>query len=134
MFLGLLTPYHDPDTSMVYVAGKGDGNVRYYQVLSESPWISYLNEFISGAPQKGFGVLPKSGLDVSSCEVYRLYKIHATKDEVEPISMIVPRKSNMFQADIYPDTAAPAPAITGRRFGFYLDLFATAFLFSGWLA
>ena len=57
----------------------------------------------------------KRGLDVSSCEVFRLYKIHATKDEVEPISMIVPRKSNMFQADIYPDTAAPVPAITGRK-------------------
>jgi len=108
---GILTPYYDPDTSMVYMAGKGDGNVRYYQLLNEAPWVYYLNELITGAPQKGFGIMPKRGIDASACEVFRLYKLHATKDAVEPISMIVPRKSNIFQADLYPDTAAPAPAI-----------------------
>ena len=29
--------------------------------------------------------------------IFRLYKLHATKDFVEPISMIVPRKSDIFQ-------------------------------------
>jgi hypothetical protein len=29
--------------------------------------------------------------------------------------MIVPRKSEIFQDDIYPETAAPTPAITGNR-------------------
>ena len=53
LFPGILTPYYDPDTSMVYMAGKGDGNVRYYQLLNEAPWVYYLNEFITGAPQKG---------------------------------------------------------------------------------
>ena len=27
---------------------------------------------------------------------------------------IVPRKSEIFQEDIYPETAAPAPALTGK--------------------
>ena len=35
------------------------------------------------------------------------------QDLVEPISMIVPRKSDTFQDDIYPETAAPIPALTG---------------------
>ena len=114
MIAGILTPFHDPDTHMVYVAGKGDGNVRYYEVLDEAPWASYLNQFISGAPQKGFGIMPKRGIDVTACELFRMYKLHATKDVVEPVSMIVPRKSNMFQDDIYPETAAPEPALTGE--------------------
>jgi len=100
---------------MVYVVGKGDGNVRYYEILDEAPWICYLNQFISGAPQKSFGLLPKRGVDVTACEVLRFYKLHATKDVVEPISMIVPRKSSMFQEDIYPDTSAPVAALTGEK-------------------
>ena len=109
-----MTPYHDPDTHMVYVAGKGDGNVRYYEVLDEAPWASYLNQFISGTPQKGFGIMPKRGIDATACELFRMYKLHATKDVVEPIAMIVPRKSNMFQDDLYPETAAPESAVTGE--------------------
>ena len=115
LFSGILTPIYDPDTNMVYVAGKGDGNVRYYEVLNEAPWASFLNQFISGAPQKGFGILPKRGIDVTACELFRMYKLHATKDVVEPIAMIVPRKSKTFQEDIYPETAAPTPALTGER-------------------
>ena len=126
LFVGILTPYYDPDTSMVYVGGKGDGNVRYYQVLNEAPWVYYLNEFITGAPQKGFGIMPKRGIDAPACEVFRLYKLHATKNDVEPISMIVPRKSNIFQADLYPDTAAPAPAIKGEISLFQIKPFTMA--------
>jgi len=33
----------------------------------------------------------------------------------EPISMIVPRKSDTFQEDLFPDTAAPTPAISARE-------------------
>lgn len=38
------------------------------------------------------GVMPKRGLDVSVCEVFRFYRLIAVKDLVEPLSMIVPRK------------------------------------------
>jgi len=112
---GVLVPHYDHDTRMIYVAGKGDGNVRYYEAIDCAPWVCYLSQFISGAPQKGFGVLPKRGVDVTACEVFRLYKLHATKDVVEPISMIVPRKSDTFQEDIYPETAAPTPALTAEE-------------------
>ena len=100
---------------MVYVAGKGDGNVRYYEVLEDDPaCVYYLSQFISGSPQRGFGVMPKRGCDTSICEIFRFYKLHVTKDLIEPISMIVPRKSEIFQDDIYPETAAPSPSLTGN--------------------
>jgi len=109
---GVLTPIYDPDTNMMYLAGRGDGNVRFFELLSEAPWVCYLNEFISGTPHRSLGVMPKRGVDVMSCEITRFYKLHINKELVEPISMVVPRKTDMFQDDIYPETAAPIAALT----------------------
>jgi hypothetical protein len=36
--------------------------------------------------------MPKRGCDATQCEIFRFYKLHATKGMCEPISMIVPRK------------------------------------------
>jgi coronin-2 len=36
--------------------------------------------------------MPKHGLDVSACEVFRFYKLVTLKGLIEPISMIVPRR------------------------------------------
>ncbi|XP_022256155.1 coronin-2B-like [Limulus polyphemus] len=112
---GVLFPYYDHDTKMVYLAGKGDGNIRYYEIVDEAPWCHYLHQFLTGSPQRGLGFMPKRGLDVMRCEVFRFYKLHATKGLCEPISMIVPRKSEQFQDDLYPDTAAPTPALTAEE-------------------
>ncbi|NWS46289.1 COR2B protein, partial [Probosciger aterrimus] len=109
---GLLFPFYDADTHMLYLAGKGDGNIRYYEIGSEKPYLSYLMEFRSPAPQKGLGVMPKYGLDVSACEVFRFYKLITLKGLIEPISMIVPRRSETYQEDIYPMTPGTEPALT----------------------
>lgn len=36
--------------------------------------------------------MPKRGVDMKINEVVRFYKVHASKNLCEPISMIVPRK------------------------------------------
>ena len=56
--------------------------------------------------------MPKRGLDVTKNEIYRFYKLHATGNICEPISMIVPRKAEVFQEDIYPDTASGIPSMS----------------------
>ncbi|KAK4008941.1 hypothetical protein OUZ56_014062 [Daphnia magna] len=112
---GILIPYYDPDTRMIYVAGKGDGNIRYYEIVDEEPWIHYLTQFLSGSPQRGLGYMPKRGVQTQLCETFRFYKLHATRGLCEPISMIVPRKSETYQDDLYPDTAAPTPALTAEE-------------------
>lgn len=38
------------------------------------------------------GVMPKRGLDVGTCEIFRFYRLIAIKNLVEPLSMVVPRK------------------------------------------
>lgn len=61
------------------------------------------------------GVMPKRGLDVSSCEIFRFYKLITTKCLIEPVSMIVPRRSESYQEDIYPPTAGAQPSLTARE-------------------
>ncbi|XP_066983917.1 coronin-1A-like isoform X15 [Macrobrachium rosenbergii] len=112
---GILTPYYDHDTKIVFVAGKGDGNIRYYEITDSPPYCHFLNQYISGEPQRGLGLMPKRGCKVSQCEIFRFYKLYATKSICEPISMIVPRKSDQFQPDLYPDTASPTPALTAEE-------------------
>uniref|UniRef100_A0A8D0DB39 Coronin n=1 Tax=Sander lucioperca TaxID=283035 RepID=A0A8D0DB39_SANLU len=113
---GVLFPFYDPDTHMLYLAGKGDGNIRYYELSTEKPYISFLTEYRSLLPQKGLAVMPKRGLDVSACEVFRFYRLIVFKDLVEPLSMIVPRKeSGVFQEDLYPMTAGNQAAMTAQE-------------------
>uniref|UniRef100_A0A8C4QWC0 Coronin n=2 Tax=Eptatretus burgeri TaxID=7764 RepID=A0A8C4QWC0_EPTBU len=112
---GLLFPFYDADTRMLYVAGKGDGNIRYYELNEDKPFLVFLGEFRSPLPQKGLGTMPKRGLDVGACEVYRFYRVVITKSLIEPISMIVPRKSDIFQEDLYPKTASSEPALTAEQ-------------------
>uniref|UniRef100_A0A7N6AA96 Coronin n=1 Tax=Anabas testudineus TaxID=64144 RepID=A0A7N6AA96_ANATE len=112
---GVIFPFYDPDTHMLYLAGKGDGNIRYYEISSEKPYIHYLTEHRSHLPQKGMGVMPKRGLDVSSCEVFRFYRLVTIKNLIEPLSMIVPRRSESYQDDIYPMTPGNRPALTAEE-------------------
>ncbi|XP_077354854.1 coronin-1B isoform X1 [Festucalex cinctus] len=106
---GVLLPFYDPDTNMVYLLGKGDCTIRYFEVTDESPYVHFLSLYSSKEPQRGAGFLSKRGVDVNKCEIARFYKLHERK--VEPISMTVPRKSDLFQGDLYPDTAGLEPAL-----------------------
>ncbi|XP_035889207.1 coronin-6 isoform X9 [Phyllostomus discolor] len=106
---GVLLPFYDPDSSIIYLCGKGDSSIRYFEITDEPPFVHYLNTFSSKEPQRGMGFMPKRGLDVSKCEIARFYKLHERK--CEPIVMTVPRKSDLFQDDLYPDTPGPEPAL-----------------------
>ncbi|XP_077825273.1 coronin-6 isoform X16 [Macaca mulatta] len=87
----------------------GDSSIRYFEITDEPPFVHYLNTFSSKEPQRGMGFMPKRGLDVSKCEIARFYKLHERK--CEPIIMTVPRKSDLFQDDLYPDTPGLEPAL-----------------------
>ncbi|KAI4460171.1 coronin [Holotrichia oblita] len=111
---GIVFPYYDYDTNIVYLAGKGDGNIRYYEIVDEPPYVHFLSQFLSGNPQRGLGFMPKRHLNTNICEIFRFYKLHTTRGLCEPISMIVPRKSDQFHEDLYPDTASMKPSLTAE--------------------
>uniref|UniRef100_A0A7S2XV61 Coronin n=1 Tax=Fibrocapsa japonica TaxID=94617 RepID=A0A7S2XV61_9STRA len=107
---GVMMPFYDPDSQLLFIAGKGDGNIRYFETVEESPFVYAINEFRTNNAAKGMGMVPKMGLNVSKNETARLLKM--TSSTVEPLSFIVPRKSDAFQEDLFPETACGIPALS----------------------
>ncbi|KIY66575.1 microtubule binding protein [Cylindrobasidium torrendii FP15055 ss-10] len=103
---GVLMPFWS-DNGLLFVAGKGDGNIRYYEWESDN--LFGLAEHKSSDPQRGMCFLPRRSLNVSECEIARAYKIYG--NAVEPIAFIVPRKSDSFQGDLYPPALAAEPTL-----------------------
>lgn len=108
---GVMYPIFDPDTHVLYLCGKGDGNIRIYEFEDKGDCIFKLSDgFRSTVSTKGICSVPKRGLNVMKHENTRLMKV--TSSGVSPLSFIVPRKSEAFQDDIFPDAAAPISAHT----------------------
>ncbi|CAG5103997.1 Similar to CORO7: Coronin-7 (Bos taurus) [Cotesia congregata] len=100
---GILMPLFDPDTNMLFLAGKGDTTIMYLEVTDKDP---FLVEGIrhSGEQTKGVCLVPKRALNVMQAEVNRVLQL--TSNMVIPIMYQVPRKTYRdFHGDIYPDTA-----------------------------
>ena len=110
---GVILPFFDPDTNLLYLAGKGDGNVRYYELVSDSPFVHPLSEYKSNGAARGMAWIPKRSLNIMGCETARLLKL--TTNSVEPLSFFVPRRSENFQEDLYPPTASSEPAHTAQQ-------------------
>jgi coronin-1B/1C/6 len=89
-----------------------DGNIRYYEY--ENDKFEYLSEYKSADPQRGIAFLPKRGINLHENEVLRCYKT-VNDSYIEPISFIVPRRSEMFQSDIYPPTTGTKPGTTASE-------------------
>lgn len=66
---GILFPFYDEDTNMIYLCGKGDSAIRYFEYTPDPPYIHYLNTFQTSDPQRGIGWMTKRGLNVSQCEI-----------------------------------------------------------------
>ncbi|KAJ9667097.1 Coronin-like protein crn1 [Coniosporium apollinis] len=109
---GVCMPFWDDGTQMLYLAGKGDGNIRYYEFSHDK--FEYLSEYKSADPQRGIAFLPKRGVNVHDNEVMRCFKT-VNDTFIEPISFIVPRRAEVFQEDIYPPTTGTTPAVSAAE-------------------
>jgi len=111
---GVIMPFYDEDTRMLYLVGKGDGNIRYFEMVDGDPYVYPLAEHRTNVSTKGADFLPKRSCNAMKCEVARFLKL--TNDSVEPISFIVPRKETSFQEDIYPETYSGVPSMTAEEY------------------
>ncbi|RPB02162.1 DUF1900-domain-containing protein [Choiromyces venosus 120613-1] len=96
---GVCMPFWDEGTKCLYLAGKGDGNIRYFEYSNDE--FILLSEYKSGDPQRGVAFLPKRGVALHENEIMRAFKT-VNDTYIEPISFIVPRRAETFQSDIYP--------------------------------
>mmetsp|Transcript_35485 Transcript_35485/g.85618 ORF Transcript_35485/g.85618 Transcript_35485/m.85618 type:complete len:470 (-) Transcript_35485:333-1742(-) len=107
---GVLMPMYDADTNVIYLCGKGDGNIRTCEFEDKKPYFHRLGDgFRSTTALKGVCSVPKRGLDIMKCESARLLKV-TNESGIQPLSFFVPRKSDAFQPDIFPNTSSDQPA------------------------
>lgn len=102
--------YFDEEHKIVYVAGKGESAVCFFQYNPSNPaLLENLGFYRGAAPQKGLSFLPKRVVDQSSNEISRAVRLTATT--VEYVSFKVKRRTAEFQADLYPPIASTEPAM-----------------------
>eukprot|EP00331_Platyophrya_macrostoma_P006719 CAMPEP_0176424438 /NCGR_PEP_ID=MMETSP0127-20121128/10837_1 /TAXON_ID=938130 /ORGANISM="Platyophrya macrostoma, Strain WH" /LENGTH=546 /DNA_ID=CAMNT_0017805495 /DNA_START=29 /DNA_END=1669 /DNA_ORIENTATION=- len=106
----VLYPFFDSDLGMLYLAGRGDGNIRYYEFADGA--FTYTSDHKSTVPMKGIGFIPKRGVNVMRAELMRALKL--TDNAIEFISFIQPRKASTFQEDLFPDCCSEIPAQTAE--------------------
>ncbi|XP_042209548.1 coronin-7-like [Homarus americanus] len=106
---GILMPLYDPDTNMVFLAGKADVSIMYWEVTDKDPFLTEGLKHNGSVQTKGACLVPKRGLDVMAGEVNRLLQL--TSNAIIPITYQVPRKTyREFHADIFPDTPGYEPS------------------------
>jgi len=109
---GVLAPFYDEDSDIIFLAGKGDGNVRFFEVIPEEEpkkMVVYLSQYSSNDSGAAYGAAPKRACDVNANEIMRIYKITGT--QAQPLQFTVPRKSELFQDDIFPPCRSDEPAL-----------------------
>jgi len=110
---GQLMPFYDNDTSVLFMGGKGDGSIKYYEIVDEAPYIHFLSQHGTNVPTRGLCMLPKRSVNVSDCEIVRMLK--CSVKTVEPIAFCVPRKSDIFQDDLFPDCYSGESSLTHEQ-------------------
>nr|CDP32639.1 Putative protein of unknown function [Podospora anserina S mat+] len=109
---GVCMPFWDDGSNCLYLAGKGDGNIRYFEYQNDK--FEFLAEYKSGDPQRGVAFVPRRGINVHENEVMRGYKT-VNDTYIEPISFTVPRRAETFQSDIFPPATGVKPAMTAKE-------------------
>lgn len=108
---GMLMPFFVAGNNVLFLAGKGDGNVRMYELADDE--LFYLSDYSSPQPQRGMCFAPARAVNPAHAEIGRAYK--AVGSTIEPISFIVPRKSDAFQADLFPPAPSDQPALSSTE-------------------
>ncbi|KAF8315401.1 DUF1900-domain-containing protein [Clavulina sp. PMI_390] len=108
---GVVMPFWS-DNGVLFLAGKGDGNIRYYEYDADN--VHPLSEYKSSDPQRGMTFLPRRSLNVAECEIGRAFKVSGSL--IEPIAFIVPRKADSFQSDIFPPAPSLEPALSATEY------------------
>ncbi|KAL6066433.1 Coronin-like protein crn1 [Balamuthia mandrillaris] len=115
---GFMMPFYDMDTGIMFLGGKGDSNIRYYDITPEETTCCHLldNYQPTGATQIGLAMFPKTMCEPTNCEFARFLKLR--RDKLETVSFMVPRQgkgSQFFQEDIFPETLSGEAALTAEQ-------------------
>ncbi|GMS89852.1 hypothetical protein PENTCL1PPCAC_12027, partial [Pristionchus entomophagus] len=110
---GVLIPQFDPDTKLLFLAGKGTNKIFLQELQQKQPVISDVYEMTVPDQVLGFSLAPKRTVKPMDGEVARVYQL--TKNSIVPIPCIVPRRSyRELHVDLFPDTRGPIAGCSGK--------------------
>lgn len=110
---GVLLPFYDESNNILYLGGKGDGNMRFFEFVNESPFVYTLGEDRTTTSAKGLCAMPKRTVDVAGSELMRFMKL--TPKSVTGYSVVLPRKASGYDDTIFPDIPAPIAAVSAEK-------------------
>ena len=105
---GIMTPFYDRDLKLLYVPGRGEGNIHYFDLADLQ--IKECSEYKSSQPQKAICPFEKKTMNYNKCEIARYAKVTGTT--LEYLSFYVPRRNPGYDASLYPPTYAGEPSTT----------------------
>jgi coronin-1B/1C/6 len=82
------------------------------EVLSTAAVIAPLTEYRDPQSQRGLCFLPKRHMNVNDNEL--AIGLRLMRDSVVPVTFKLPRKTDIFSTEVYPDTTAGRPAMEAK--------------------
>ncbi|KAJ1537172.1 hypothetical protein HK096_003211 [Nowakowskiella sp. JEL0078] len=112
---GIIIPLYDPDTGMLFLAGKGDSILRWIEISDAN----VTDGVLSYSSQSTFScatLLPKRALNIMKGEVNRLLLASSDGALISPVSVVVPRRTYVdFHPDLFPDTRGDTPGLNAEQ-------------------
>ena len=105
---GIPTPYFDKDLKILFVFGRGEGNMHYYD-LNEGN-IRPCNDYLSSEPTTSVVMFEKKCMDYNKCELDRFAKY--TGKTIQYLSFYYPKRVPEFEEALYPPTFSGEAALS----------------------
>ena len=105
---GIPTPYFDYDIKLLFVFGRGEGNMHFYDLNDGT--VKPCNDYLSSDPTDSIVMFDKKSMDYNKCELDRFAKY--SKKNIFYLSFNYPKKNPDFDESLYPPTFSGEPALT----------------------
>ncbi len=92
---GIMMPHYDADSGLIYVPGRGEGNIKFFDFGNGS--IKLANEYRSNVQQKGIASFPKRTMNYNKCEITRFAKLSI--NSIEYLSFYFPKRVKLFNLE-----------------------------------
>lgn len=116
---GVLNIWYDFDNNVYALYGRGDGNMRFYEVSEENGAhkLFFLTEARAGKPVADMAFFPRASTNVKGCELALSARVVGSPPStIERVSVVVPRtRMEYFQDDIFPPTRTDKPTFTAAE-------------------
>jgi len=105
---GIMTPYFDSDTGLIFLSGRGEGNIKFFDFSNGT--IKLASEYRGTSTQKGVAMFPKRVMNYNRCEIDRFAKL-TNNNTIEYLSFNIPRRNEGYDANIYPECLSGEPGL-----------------------